>query len=116
MILRLAERDGVMGIVMFNRFLSDTWQKSDRRSDLPLTVVLDAMDYICQLTGSARHVGIGTDFDVGFGMESIPDGLESVASLWEIGEGLRKRGYSETDIEGILSVNFLRKLRETLPA
>ncbi len=34
----------------------------------------------------------------------------------EIGEGLRKRGYSETDIEGILSGNFLRKLRETLPA
>ncbi|MCK6578458.1 MAG: membrane dipeptidase [Anaerolineae bacterium] len=116
MILRLAERGGVMGIVLFNRFLSETWQKNDPKSGVPFATILDAIDYVCQLTGSAEHVGIGSDLDGGFGVESIPEGLDSVASLWEIGEGLRRRRYSESDIDKILSGNFLRKLRETLPA
>lgn len=114
-IRRLAERDGVMGIVLFNRFLSDDWQSGDPKSKLPLSVVLDAIDYVCQLTGSAKHVGIGSDFDGGFGRESIPDGLDSVGDLLNIGEALRKRGYAETDVEGILGGNMLRKLRQVLP-
>lgn len=116
MIRRLAERDGVMGIVMFNSFLSDTWQAGDPRSDVPFTTVLDAIDTVCQLSGSAAHVGIGTDFDGGFGRASIPEGMDSVTDLLKVGDGLRARGYSEADIEAILGGNMLRKLRQTLPA
>jgi len=114
MILRLAERDGVMGIVPYNRFLSDTWSAGDRKSDVPFSVVLDAMDHVCQVTGSAQHVGIGSDFDGGFGYASIPEGMDTVSSLITIGDGLRERGYSESDIEAILSGNFLRKLKQAL--
>jgi membrane dipeptidase len=113
MIRRLAERDGVMGVVMFNAFLKDGWRRGDPR--LPFSLVIDAIDYVCQLTGSAAHVGIGTDFDGGFGVEAIPDGLETTADLWSLGGALRARGYSEDDIGAILGGNMLRKLRQALP-
>ncbi|NWG18634.1 MAG: membrane dipeptidase [Chloroflexi bacterium] len=115
MIKRLAERDGVMGIVLFNAFLSDTYKKGDRKTDVPLAVVIEAVDYVCQLTGSAAHVGIGSDFDGGFGAEHIPDGLDTTSDLWLIGERLRARGYAEADIAAILGGNMLRKLRQGLP-
>ncbi|MCA9904158.1 MAG: membrane dipeptidase, partial [Anaerolineae bacterium] len=68
-----------------------------------------------QVTGHASHVGIGSDFDGGFGVESIPEGLDTVADLWAIGDGLRARGYAENDISLILGGNMLRKLRQALP-
>lgn len=115
MIRLLAERDGVMGIVFYNRFLSQRWGDQSRKADVPLSVALDAIDYVCQVTGSARHVGIGTDFDGGFGSESIPDGLDTVMDLWKLREALAGRGYSEADVEAILSGNMLRQLRAALP-
>lgn len=115
MIRRLAERDGVMGIVVYNNFLSDTWRKGNPRSDVPFSTVLDAIDTVCQLTGSAAHVGIGTDFDGGFGVENIPAGFDTLTDLLRIGDGLRARGYAESDIEAVLGGNMLRKLRQSLP-
>lgn len=111
MIRRLAERDGVMGIVMCNRFLTQQW---DNRQRLPFHIVPDAIDYVCQLTGSAAHVGLGSDFDGGFGMESTPQGLDTVMDLRRIEPVLRERGYDEADIAAILGGNMLRKLRQTL--
>ncbi len=115
MIRKLADRDGVMGIVLFNSFLSNDFKFGDPKSSVPLSIPLDAIDYVCQLTGSAAHVGIGTDFDGGFGSESIPEGLDTVADLWLLGDSLRERGYSEADVEAILGGNMLRKLRQALP-
>jgi membrane dipeptidase len=116
MILRLSEHDGVMGIVLYNLFLSNMWRNGDRKSDVPLITVVDAIDYVCQLTGSARHVGIGSDLDGGFGKESIPEGLDTVTDLMNIIPLLCERGYSESDIEGIMGRNMLRILRQALPS
>lgn len=115
MILRLVERDGVMGIVMLNAFLDENWKRGDPKSHVPMSRVLDAIDYVCQLAGSAAHVGLGSDFDGGFGAESAPDGMDTVTDLWNIGAGLRERGYSEEDIRAILGGNMIRKLRQILP-
>jgi membrane dipeptidase len=112
----LAERDGVMGVVAYNRFLSDTWTLTDTKRALPLSVMVDAIDYICQITGSAAYVGIGTDLDGGFGAEATPDGLDTVMDLLTIGAALSERGYTQGDVEAILSGNMLRKLRQALPA
>jgi membrane dipeptidase len=60
-------------------------------------------------------VGIGTDFDGGFGAESIPEGFDTVSDLLWLAQGLRERGYGQADIEAILSGNMLRKLRQALP-
>jgi membrane dipeptidase len=115
MIRRLADRDGVMGIVLYNRFLREGWLKADGKAAVPFSVPLDAIDYVCQLTSSASHVAVGSDFDGGFGAESIPDGIETVTDLWYLGEALRGRGYSEDDVAAILGGNMLRKLRQALP-
>lgn len=112
MIRRLAERDGVMGVVMTNHFLSNIW---DKRQRLPFHVVTDVVDYVCQLTGSAAHSGLGSDFDGGFGVESVPEELDTISDLLSIGAALRERGYDNSDITAIMSGNMLRKLREALP-
>ena len=112
MIRRLAERDGVMGIVLYNAFLSNDW---DRRTRLPFVTIINAIDYVCQLTGSAAHVGLGSDFDGGFGVESVPQGIDTTTDLLKIGDALRERGYSDEDIAAVLGGNMLRKLRQCLP-
>ena len=115
MIRRLAERDGVVGIVLFNRFLKEGWLKADGKAAVSFSVPLEAIDYVCQLTGSAAHVAIGSDFDGGFGAESIPNDIETVTDLWYIGEALKTRGYSEHDVAAIMGGNMLGKLRQSLP-
>jgi membrane dipeptidase len=73
------------------------------------------IDYVCQLTGSAEYVGIGTDFDGGFGVESIPRELDTVGDLWQVAGALEARGYEQEHIDGIMAGNFLRILRRGLP-
>jgi membrane dipeptidase len=114
MIVRLAERDGVMGIVLFNYFLDDQWEFADGKAGVTLSRVIDAIDYVCQLTGSATHVGLGSDFDGGFGVNSIPSEVDTVADLWLIKEALETRGFAEEDVAAILGGNMVRKLRECL--
>lgn len=115
MIRLLAERDGVIGTVLYNAFVRNGYTSADRKETVPLSLAVDAIDYVCQLTGSARHAGIGSDFDGGFGSQHIPDGLDTVADLTRIGDALRARGYSEEDVQAILGGNMLRKLRQALP-
>ena len=116
MIKRMAERQGVMGIVPYNAFLSTAWQLSDGKAPVTLDHVTMMIDHICQLTGSAAHVGIGSDFDGGFGAESLPAEMDTVADLQKIGPALAARGYTPTDIAAILGGNWLSILRRGLPA
>ncbi len=114
MIRTLAARDGVMGTVLYNRFLSNTWKRGDPKGDITLKVVADVIDHVCQVTGSAAHVGIGSDFDGGFGSEMIPLELDTVADLCAVGTVLSERGFSAADVQAVLSGNMLRKLRQAL--
>ncbi len=108
----LAKRDGVMGLVLLNIFWKTDWKVGE---PIPISRIADAVDYVCQLTGSNRHVGIGTDWVGGMGADEYPDDFDTVADLWKIADVLRGRGYSEADIDGIMSGNMLRKIREGLP-
>ncbi len=68
-IRRLAERDGVIGVVLLNSFLRPGHKMGDPKEFVTLDNVLAHIDHVCQLLGDARHVGIGSDFDGGFGRE-----------------------------------------------
>jgi membrane dipeptidase len=114
-IMLLAERDGVVGAVLFNRFIKQGWTMTDRKSDVKLADYIAIIDYICQLTGDSRHVGIGSDIDGGFGSEAMPAEIDTVSDFVRIADALRERGYSEDDLERIMGGNFLRKVRESLP-
>nr|WP_189408038.1 dipeptidase [Alteromonas halophila] len=70
-----------------------------------LSDVLDHIDHVADLIG-VEHIGIGSDFD-GVG-DSLPVGLKDVSDYPNLIQGLLERGYSEKEIKGILSDNFLR--------
>jgi membrane dipeptidase len=114
-IRRIAEHDGVMGILPSNPFLVEGWRLGDRKDAATMDTVIAVIDYVCQITGSARHVGIGSDFDGGFGSDSVPAGIDTISDLWEIGPALTRRGYAAEEVSAILSGNFLRVLRAGLP-
>lgn len=69
--------------------------------------LVDHIDHIVNLIG-IEHVGIGTDFDGGGGLEDCLD----VSQMINITVELLRRGYSEPDIEKIWSGNFLRVFRQ----
>ncbi|MCY3867753.1 MAG: membrane dipeptidase [Chloroflexi bacterium] len=115
LIRRLAERDGVMGIMVYNRFLRNDWHPGDRKRGVNLAHWVDAVDYVCQLTGSVDHVGLGSDIDGGYPYRALPSELDTSCDLWLLRRTLLERGFSETETAAILGGNMLRKLKECLP-
>ena len=113
-IKRLVARDGVEGIVFYNRYLKPGWVEGDSRQQVTLDTVVDAIDYVAQLAGDVRHVAIGSDLDGGFGLNAIPWEMDSIADMIMLAERLVKRGYSEAEVEGIMNGNWLRVLRKGL--
>ncbi|UCD99885.1 MAG: membrane dipeptidase [Chloroflexota bacterium] len=111
----LIDRQGVVGIPPYNKFLRWEWTSNEGREAISLELVVDHIDYICQMAGNAKHVGIGTDFDGGFGYQSVPHEINSIADLQKIIPLLEKRGYTESDISAIMSENWLSLLKENLP-
>lgn len=115
MIRRLAERGGVIGIVLYNAFLRPGWSKGDPKDAVTLADVVAAVDHVCQVVGDVAHVGLGSDFDGGFGAESAPQGIDSVADLSRLIPALAEMGYGEEEIAAVMGGNWLRLLREALP-
>ncbi len=112
MILKLAAKDGAVGIVPTNNYLKPGWRYGDPKQSL--AVVVDAIDYVAQLTGSAAHVGLGTDFDGGFGPGALPEGIDTIADLPKIATALSDYGWKDKDIRSVMAENFLRVLRKGL--
>ncbi|MBN2681975.1 MAG: dipeptidase [Bacteroidales bacterium] len=71
--------------------------------------VVDHIDYIVKLIG-IDHIGIGTDFDGGGGV----NGCNNASEMENITLELVKRGYSEEDIQKIWSGNLLRVYRKVM--
>ncbi len=112
LIRRIAVHEGVIGVVPFNLMLDEAWRSNAAR--LPLARVGEIIDHICQITGTATCVGIGSDFDGGFGLEAVPKELSSVADLALLADLLAERGYTTSDVTAILSGNWLRLMRQVL--
>ncbi|MEK6223116.1 MAG: membrane dipeptidase, partial [Chloroflexota bacterium] len=111
----LFERQAVIGVVLYNSFLHPQWEKGDPRDIVPLNLAVEQIDYYCQLAGDAKHVGIGTDADGGFGLQSVPLGFDRLDHIHELNQKLAIKGYTEQDIRDIYSGNWMRFLQETLP-
>jgi membrane dipeptidase len=111
----ILERDGMIGIVPLNQFLVPGWKPRDGREVVGLKLVVAQIDHVCQAAGDARHVGLGTDFDGGYGVQSVPLEVDTIADLRKIGPLLLEKGYSEEDVAAILGQNWLALLRRVLP-
>jgi membrane dipeptidase len=109
----LIERDVVIGAAFDNWMLHPGWVAGQTpNSVVNLGHVIDHMDYICQLAGNSKNIGIGSDLDGGFGTEQSPHDLNTIADLQKIPELLRTRGYLETDIKAVMHGNWLRSFRK----
>ncbi|MBL8049721.1 MAG: membrane dipeptidase [Anaerolineales bacterium] len=113
----IIEHDGVIGIVPFNSYLKVGWMrdKGHLRDEVPLQTVVNHIDHVCQIAGNSLHVGIGSDFDGGFGLQSVPPEIDSVADLQKLAPLLSVRGYNQIDIENILGNNWITRLKRDLP-
>jgi len=106
------EREGVIGVVAYNSFLLAGWKS---REQVNLGHMVAQIDYICQMAGDPFHVGIGSDFDGGLGLQSTPIGIDTVADLQKLVPLLADKGYSQSDIAAIMGNNWIDRLRNILP-
>lgn len=114
----LIERGAVIGMALDAWMMLPNWKRgvtTPKKSGLVLETIVDHIDHICQLSGNAAHVGLGTDLDGGFGKEQCPYDLETIADLQKLDHLLAKRGYSEADIKKIFNENFINFLLKALP-
>jgi membrane dipeptidase len=130
-ICALADRDGYFGVLACPFFLSDLSQKEASLND-----VLDHIEYVGRTMGIEK-VGIGTDWpgpmpeqvvarvkekvlSIGFREEHQPTpdavmrGFRDRREWHNITRGLVSRGYSDSEIKGILGGNFLRLFKQVV--
>ena len=107
MIRNLASAGGVIQINFYPVFLDSSFTYSegmDMSARPSYRYIADHIDHVVSLVGT-DHVGIGSDFD---GIEVTPKGMEDISMMPVLFDELRKRGYSEADLEKIASGNFFR--------
>lgn len=105
----IVQRGGVIGAALDAWMLYPGWIKGETQPKVvSLEAVADHIDHICQIAGNAQHVGIGSDLDGGYGTEQCPGDLDTIADLQKMADLLRKRGYSEGDVKGVMHGNWLR--------
>jgi len=125
-IKKMAATGGVMGITGVRMFVS---------AKEPTTIedALNHYDHVAKLVG-VEHVGVGSDIGLD-GYDALPDtvrkklhagykstyafrdkddieGLDHPKRMFDLTEGLIRRGYSDQNIEAILGGNFRRALKQ----
>ncbi|MEA2603622.1 MAG: rane dipeptidase [Acidobacteriota bacterium] len=108
----LASRGGVMGITAVAAFVSP-------RRWATVNDLLDHFDHVARTVG-IEHVGIGSDVDVDAADPATGrplaryavQGLDPARRVFDLAEGLVRRGYTDRAIELILGGNFQRVLGE----
>lgn len=125
-IKKVGETGSVIGITGVRMFV---------KGDEPTTVehVLDHFDHVKKLIGP-QHLGVGSDIDL-YGYDAMPpelnkqlragykgsysfrekidiEGLNHPKRMFDLTEGLIRRKYSDSEIEGILGGNFERVLAQ----
>lgn len=101
----IKDSSGMVGVNYAVNFLRPDGKRDD---DMPLSVIVDHIDYLVQKLGE-DSVGLGSDFDGAM----IPKQLSSAAALQGLIAEMRARQYGEVLIEKICFRNWLRVLKAT---
>jgi membrane dipeptidase len=112
MIRALTKRGGVIGINFFDKFLIPAEQYGKRRATLD--DLIQHIKHICDLTGSAAHVAIGTDLDGGFGRDQLPVEIQTAGDMPRLAEHLARADFGDGDTLGIMGQNWLRFFKKHL--
>ena len=122
----MAKSGGVMGITAVRMFVRD-------REPTTVEHVLDHFDHVAKLAGP-EYLGVGSDIDLdgyddmppeanrqlragykgsyGFREKIDVEGLDHPKRMFDLTEGLIRRKYTDSQIEGILGGNFVRVLSD----
>ena len=101
MLRALADVDGYVGINFYPYFLKD--------SQVPapgIKEIIDHIDHAVEICG-IDHVGIGSDFD---GIEVTPVGLDDVSMMPLLFTEMRRRGYTQEQIDKVSGDNLMNVL------
>lgn len=101
----IRDSGGLVGINFGVIFLH---AESKRDTGLPLSVLVQHVDYVVQRIG-IDHVALGSDFDG----TTIPDAIGDAAGLPALIRALEDAGYQGADLAKITHGNWLRVLGET---
>ena len=119
-IRELIDRGAVIGAAFDAWMIVPGWVRGESTPEsagVTLERVIDHIDHICQIAGNARHCGIGSDLDGGFGREQCPSDVATIADLSKLPALLAARGYSDEDVQlSHAHGNFVRFLRESAEA
>ena len=113
MIKAIATRGGVIGVNFYDEFLLPPEQWKKRRCKM--SDVIAHIKHLCDVTGDATRVAIGTDMDGGVGRDDIPFELSTAADLPVVADHLSAAGFGDEDVRGIMGANWLRFFRRALP-
>lgn len=102
-LIDLKNINGVVGINFYPYFLNNTNKAS-------IEHIIRHIEHICTITGE-NHIGIGSDYD---GIECTPDELESTHKMYLLFDRLAQLNYSNTQIEKLAGLNFLRVIKQIL--
>ncbi|MCC6240041.1 MAG: membrane dipeptidase [Phycisphaerales bacterium] len=114
MIRAIANRQGVIGINFYSRFLIPPDELDQRPATL--VDVVQHIHHIADLTGSTDNIGIGTDMDGGFGRQHVPMEIQTSSDLHRLVDALNSAGFSDQAISDILAKNWLRFFGDHLPS
>ena len=109
----LIKRNAVIGVSLDAWMLYPGWIKGKTSNTVvSMEAVVDQMEHIYRLAGNSRNVAIGSDLDGGFGKEQCPHDLDTIADLQTIPRLLKKRGYTNGDVENIMWKNWLQLFQQ----
>jgi membrane dipeptidase len=137
-IMACAGRGGVIGLAPWGPLVL----KRGQTTRPTVEEFVEHVDYVAQLTGSSRHIGIGTDMSLGtypdhehdpwgepdyldvagdYGRLITADvrsplraiaGFDTYAGVLTFVEALQRRGYRDEDVRNVLGENYLRVFEE----
>ncbi|MDD2432822.1 MAG: dipeptidase [Clostridia bacterium] len=102
----LGDKQGIIGINFYPYFLGRNYKQ------MTINDVIKHLEHAVSIAG-INHVGLGSDFD---GIEHVPQGLEDVTQFPCLIDKLLQLGWQEEEVKKIIGGNYLRVLRQVLPA
>jgi membrane dipeptidase len=107
----IVRRGGVIGLNLFSRFL----RPAGREGRATIAEAVAHVERVCDIAGSRRHIGLGSDADGGFSAAALPEGIDRPRDLANLAGALASRGWSEDDVAGFAWKNWARFWAETVP-
>lgn len=103
-------REGVVGLNLCGRFITPESRSATIEESVAHVL------HVATSMGRRSGTGLGSDMDGGFSADVLPEGIDKPSDLNKLAWGLEEAGWSEVEVEGFASGNWLDLLTRNLPA